>query len=114
MEVWNEYRTDSFVQSHEKVYNYESFAKIWREVFPNVKIREYKNVTGKCEICEACKKMMSQSKSRALRLIVPITWERSYSIIKEEERPLIVTMKSEVLLLTRWEHMRQDFRSYQI
>lgn len=70
MEVWNEYRTDSFVQSHEKVYNYESFAKIWREVFPNVKIREYKNVTGKCEICEACKKMMSQSKSRALRLIV--------------------------------------------
>jgi len=39
-------------------------------VFPKVKIREYKNVTGKCEICEACKKMMSQSKSKALRVIV--------------------------------------------
>lgn len=39
-------------------------------MFPKVKIREYKNVTGKCEICEACKKMMSQSKSKALLVIV--------------------------------------------
>ena len=35
-----------------------------------MKICEYKNVTGKCEVCEACKKLMTQSKSKALRIIV--------------------------------------------
>jgi len=70
VEVWNEYKADPFVLSHEKVYGYDNFTKIWRDVFPKIKIREYKNVTGKCEVCEACKRMMSQSKSKALRVIV--------------------------------------------
>ena len=69
-EVWNEYRSDVFVQSHSEVYSYKSFTKIWRDVFPKVKMREYKNVTGKCEVCEACKSMISGSKSKAQRILV--------------------------------------------
>ena len=52
------------------MYAYNAFNSIWNNCFPKVKIREYKNVTGKCEICEACKSMISQSKSKALRVIV--------------------------------------------
>ena len=70
-EVWNYYKSDPFVQSHDKVYGYEAFTKIWRDVFLKVKVREYKNVTGKCEVvCDACKNLVSQSKSKALRLII--------------------------------------------
>jgi hypothetical protein len=35
-----------------------------------MKIREYKNVTGKCEVCDACKNLMASSKSKALRIVV--------------------------------------------
>ena len=52
------------------MYGYDAFTKIWRDVFPKVKIREYKNVTGKCEVCDACKNLMAQSKSKALRLVI--------------------------------------------
>lgn len=69
-ELWNYYKSDTFVQSHDKVYGYETFTTIWNEVFPKVKIREYKNVTGKCEICDACKNLMTRSKSKALRLVI--------------------------------------------
>jgi hypothetical protein len=69
-EVWNYYKSDPFVQSHDQVYSYDTFTRIWRDVFPKVKIREYKNVTGKCEICDACKNLMAQSKSKALRLVI--------------------------------------------
>ena len=69
-EVWNLYKTDPVVASEEKVYGYEAFTKIWRDVFPKVKIREYKNVTGKCEVCDACKNLMASSKSKALRIVV--------------------------------------------
>ena len=58
------------MQSHDKIYGYDTFTRIWRDVFPKVKIREYKNVTGKCEVCDACKKLMAQSKSKALRLVI--------------------------------------------
>ena len=65
-----------FIQSHTEIYSYKSFTKIWRDVFPKVKIREYKNVTGKCEVCEACKSMMSGSRSKAHRILV-----RQYKIL---------------------------------
>lgn len=41
-----------------------------------MKIREFKNVTGKCEVCEACKSMMSGSKSKAQRMLI-----RQYKIL---------------------------------
>ena len=70
-EVWNYYKSDPFVQSHDKVYCYDTFTRIWRDVSPKVKIRQYKNITGKCEVCDACSKnLMTQSKSKALRLII--------------------------------------------
>jgi len=69
-ELWNYYKSDTFVQSHDKVYGYETFTTIWNEVFPKVKIREYKKVTCKCEICDACKNLMTRSKSKALRLVI--------------------------------------------
>lgn len=69
-EVFEEYKTDPYVLSHEKVYSYNSFIKIWRDVFPKIKIREYKNVTGKCAVCDACKNMSSKNRSKSMRLII--------------------------------------------
>ena len=70
VEVFEEYKSDPYVNSHDKVYGYDAFVKIWREVFPKVKIRQYKNVTGKCAVCDACKNMMSKAKSKSMRIIV--------------------------------------------
>ena len=33
-EVWNYYKSDPFVQSHDKDYFYDTFTRIWRDVFP--------------------------------------------------------------------------------
>ncbi len=101
-EVWNLYKTDTVVASEEKVYGYEAFTKIWRDVFPKVKIREYKNVTGKCEVCDACKNLMASSKSKALRIVVRQykLMHRSfysYYIIKEEQRLKIAIMARSVV-----------------
>ena len=41
-EVWNLYKTDPVVAFEEKAYAYEAFTKIWRDVFPKVKIRDTK------------------------------------------------------------------------
>ena len=70
VEVFEEYKSDPYVNTHDKVYGYEAFVRIWREVFPKVKIRQYKNVTGKCSVCDACKNMMSKAKSKSMRIIV--------------------------------------------
>ena len=69
-ELCNYYKSDTLAQSHDKVYGYESFTTIWNEVFPTVKIRDYKNVSGKCEICDACFNLMTRSKLKALPLII--------------------------------------------
>ena len=65
-EVWNFYKSDPLMQSHDKVYGYDTFTRIWRDTFATkVKIRQYKNVIGKCEVYDACKNLMAQSKSKA-------------------------------------------------
>jgi hypothetical protein len=69
-EVYEEYKADPFVNSHDKVYEIGAFLKIWREVFPKVKMREYKNVTGKCAVCDACKNMMRQCRNKSVRIII--------------------------------------------
>ena len=75
-DVWEEYRIDPFVLSHgddeekHKVLNYAQFVNIWNNCFPKVKIREYKNVCGKCAICEAIKEKMHSTKSKAMRIII--------------------------------------------
>jgi len=68
-EVYEEYKSDAFVNSHSAIYSYSEFAKLWNSCFPKVKIREYKNVSGKCDICEALKNMMHKTKSKAFRII---------------------------------------------
>jgi len=63
-EVWNCYKSDPLMQSHEKVYGYDTFTRTFAT---KVKIHQYKNVIGKCDVCGACKNLMTQSKSKALR-----------------------------------------------
>ena len=71
-EVWEEYCQDPFVLTNDEempILSYNQFLTIWNKCFPKVKIREYKNVCGKCAICEGIKEKMNSTKSRAMRII---------------------------------------------
>jgi hypothetical protein len=71
-EVWEEYCQDPFVLTNEEeqlFLSYSQFVGIWNNCFPKVKIREYKNVCGKCALCEGIKEIMHATKSRSMRII---------------------------------------------
>jgi hypothetical protein len=44
--IWEEYR-DDFVHHDRPYLSYNSFCQIWRDSFPHVRIRAYKQVSGK-------------------------------------------------------------------
>lgn len=46
-----------------KALSYVHFTKIWSDVFDNVKIREWKSVSGKCSDCEMLSSMRGRAKS---------------------------------------------------
>ena len=43
--IWEEYKADFEYRGYE-VLSYNAFCKIWRDCFPHVKIRIYKQVSG--------------------------------------------------------------------
>jgi hypothetical protein len=49
-EVHKEYTQDLEMQGY-KPYQLRYFYKLWVDLFPHVKIRQYKGVTGKCDCC---------------------------------------------------------------
>jgi len=49
-EIYEEYLDDAKSTGFEAL-NTTNFTKIWRNLFPHVKIREFKAVTGKCSTC---------------------------------------------------------------
>lgn len=58
-EVYNDYKNDpAIVDEDEGCYSSDAFRDLWRDVFPHVKIRQYKSVAGKCDVCERLKALM--------------------------------------------------------
>jgi len=47
--IWDEYTADFKFQGRPS-FSYDAFCRIWRESFPHVKIRTYKQVSGKCPL----------------------------------------------------------------
>ena len=52
MEIWEEYvGTCTKVYRDDTYLSYQRFVKLWDQLFPHVKIRAYKQVSGKCDTC---------------------------------------------------------------
>ena len=69
--MWEIYKNDEFVkQITSETLSYPSFCKILRDVFPNVSPREYKSVSGKCNICESLRKKMKECTLRSDRITI--------------------------------------------
>mgnify|MGYP003386197547 CR=1 FL=1 len=47
--IWDEYVGD-FEYRGRPALSYDSFCRIWRDSFPHVKIRTYKQVSGECAV----------------------------------------------------------------
>ena len=58
------------VRKKHEILTYGQFVQLRNDCFPKVKIREYKNVCGKCAICEGIKERMHSTKSKAMRIIM--------------------------------------------
>lgn len=50
--------------------SYELFCLVWRTSFKHVKIREYKSVCGKCQVCSSLSLMRSTFRDRARREMI--------------------------------------------
>ena len=53
-DIWKEYKEDMvtfFNESEDDCLRYASFLRLWTLAFSHVKVREYKQVAGKCETC---------------------------------------------------------------
>ena len=48
--IWTEYKED-FQSKGRKYLTYSAFLELWRKAFSHVKVRAYKQVTGKCYTC---------------------------------------------------------------
>ena len=46
--IWEEYLEDSFGA---ETVSYSYFVRLWHKCFPHVRIREYKQCCGKCDLC---------------------------------------------------------------
>lgn len=56
-EVYEEYAENAIIHN-EVPYSYNEFCEMWRNAFPHVRIRQYKAVSGKCDICERLKALL--------------------------------------------------------
>ena len=53
-EIWKEYKEDHIVFFHRNesdLLSYATFLRLWSLAFDHVKVRQYKQVTGKCDTC---------------------------------------------------------------
>lgn len=66
-EIWAEYVWDMFHLCEDQALCYSNFLKLWDLVFPHVKIRVYKAVTGKCNICAVLSDLRKKFHSREMR-----------------------------------------------
>ena len=48
--IWTEYK-EEFEFRNRRHMSYQNFLNLWKNSFPHVKIRAYKQVTGKCYTC---------------------------------------------------------------
>ena len=67
-EIWKEYKDDMvayFGESEESCLRYSAFLRLWSIAFSHVKVREYKQVAGKCGTC-MCKIVSYEKKAQGL------------------------------------------------
>ncbi|KAJ1436461.1 hypothetical protein B484DRAFT_428616 [Ochromonadaceae sp. CCMP2298] len=73
-DIWVMYKNEmqvyyTFADRGEKVYyDYDAFLKLWSNVFPWVKVRVYKSVSGKCWTCYHINEVRKTSKDRNVLL----------------------------------------------
>ena len=70
LEIWAEYVWDMFHLFEDNALCYSKFLDLWDTVFPHVKIRVYKDVTGKCTVCAVLSDLRKKFHSRAMRRLV--------------------------------------------
>jgi hypothetical protein len=64
--IYEEYRADLFFNLQTPL-SFSSFNRCWNTVFPFVKIREFKSVSGKCLICSILSDLRRSTKDHATR-----------------------------------------------
>ena len=70
-DIWTEYKDSPIVtDTTAEIVSYAQFTFLIRTVFPNVKQRAYKSVTGKCHICERLRSLMKECTLRSDKLMV--------------------------------------------
>jgi hypothetical protein len=71
IEIYNEYKTACIQIYKDDTYlTYDRFIKLWGDVFPHVKIRVYKQVSGKCDTCTKLSALRIEMHSHLQRAII--------------------------------------------
>ena len=68
-EIHKDYREDPIIKDMGKdnILSYQEFTVMFDKAFPTVHMREFKNVTGKCEVCERLKALMKTCRNNSDR-----------------------------------------------
>lgn len=70
-DLYEEYAIDmENLYKEDKILSYSSWRKVWKLHFQHVRVREYKQVTGKCDICEIMSEKRKSIKSAWGRQLV--------------------------------------------
>ena len=70
LEIWAEYVWDMFFLGEYEALCYSKFLELWDLVFPHVKIRVYKAVTGKCTVCAVLSDLRKKYHAKDVRRLV--------------------------------------------
>jgi hypothetical protein len=70
IEIWAEYVWDMYTLGEYEALCYSKLLELWDLVFPHVKIRVYKAVTGKCTICAVLSDLRKKHHSTVMRKLV--------------------------------------------
>lgn len=92
--VFEEFKNDISVLNNESrdgvllpVHGYRNFCDLWNRCFDYVKIREYKNVSGKCNVCAAFSVYKQKVKNKDERDIL-LLWSSFHRATLMQERNL--------------------------
>ena len=66
-DIYEEYTTD-MQRNCEFYLSLKQFVALWAHAFPDVKIREYKAVSGKCKTCAALSELRREAKSPQMKV----------------------------------------------
>jgi len=66
-DIYDEYLAD-MLRGCEPHLSLKQFVALWTHAFPDVKIREYKAVSGKCKTCAALSELRREAKSAELKV----------------------------------------------